>query len=131
LVDFGLFNLFSQVFHINKYIANALSFTLAVFNNFYWNRLWTYPESKDSSFITKLGQFAIVSLIGLGINTSIFFLLDPSFIQFSKTTFTNTSISSIISANAIGDNLSKVVATIVVLFWNYFANRHWTFREIH
>ena len=30
----------------------------------------------------------------------------------------------------LADNLSLMVAVIVVLFWNFFANRHWTYNDV-
>lgn len=30
----------------------------------------------------------------------------------------------------LADNLSLAVAVLVVLFWNFFANRHWTYNDI-
>ena len=129
-IDFAFFNLFSQVFHIYIQIASAISFSLAVINNFYWNRQWTYPESKDELFISKLSQFLIVSVVGLGLNTLILTLLDKPSISLTISLQKNLSFITATNSKVIGDNLSKFFATIVVLFWNYFANRFWTFRDI-
>ncbi len=30
----------------------------------------------------------------------------------------------------LADNLSLMIAVIVVLFWNFFANRHWTYNDV-
>ena len=30
----------------------------------------------------------------------------------------------------LADNLSLAVAVLVVLFWNFFANRHWTYNDV-
>jgi len=127
LIDVGLFNLFNQGFGIAANSAKAYSFSLAVFNNFLWNRLWTFPESKSLPFIKQFSQYLLVSVIGLLINIFIFATFDPRLIIFFDSVLpADFFLNSIV----IGHNVSVAIATIVVLFWNYFANRFWTFRNI-
>lgn len=126
-IDIGFFNLFNQRFGIEPIAAKALSFCVAVFNNYFWNRLWTYPESRELPFIKQFIQYLLVSIVGLIINTTIFALADSSLIQF---------LTRILPADffftpiVVGHNVSVAIATVVVLFWNYFVNRFWTFRKI-
>ncbi|MGM0401857.1 MAG: GtrA family protein [Chloroflexota bacterium] len=114
-VDFSVLNLGIQVLGLYKGIANTLSFSVAVMSNFIWNRLWTYPESRESPLGPQLGQFFIVNVGGLIINQAIFLSLD--YFVFS-------------SWGAWGYNLSKAVACGVVLFWNFGVNRVWTYKDI-
>jgi putative flippase GtrA len=127
LIDIGLFNLFNQRFGIEPNNAKAYSFSIAVFNNFLWNRLWTYPESKGLPFIRQFFQYLAVSIIGLLINLSIFALFDERLIQIFNTIIANDFI---LTPTVVGHNLAVAIATVVVLFWNYFANRFWTFKSI-
>ena len=30
----------------------------------------------------------------------------------------------------LGDNLALVLAVIVVMFWNFFVNRYWTYNDV-
>jgi len=115
-VDFGVLNLLILAFGWSKAAANTVSFTTAVLSNFTWNRLWTFPESRDRPLRTQLPQFASVNVIGLAINQVIFLSLDslvfgPLF-------------------GPLGYNLAKAVAIIVVLFWNFGINRIWTYRGL-
>lgn len=127
LIDIGFFNLFIQRFGIIPVSAKALSFSIAVFNNFFWNRLWTYPESRELHFGKQFAQYLLVSLVGLLINTSIFAITDQSLIH----AFEGILPSNFpFSPTVVGHNTSVAIATIVVLFWNYFANRFWTFKSI-
>lgn len=127
LIDIGLFNLFNQKFGIPPNHAKAYSFSLAVFNNFLWNRLWTYPESKDLPFFKQFMQYLLVSIVGLLINLSIFAFFDSRLIAlFNNLLPSGFFLSSII----VGHNIAVALATIVVLFWNYLANRFWTFKSI-
>lgn len=115
LVDYTFLNIGVQIFALPLLIANAISFTAAVLSNFTWNRLWTYPESRSEPLLPQLGQFALVNVAGLGINELILFFLNPC-------------VSRIWPR--WGYNLSKAVATGIVLFWNFGVNRVWTYRKI-
>jgi len=46
VVDFGVFNLLATLLKTPAVAASMVSFTLAVINNFFWNRYWTYPETR-------------------------------------------------------------------------------------
>jgi putative flippase GtrA len=127
LIDFFFLNLFIQRFGIEQNSAKALSFSIAVFNNFLWNRLWTYPESRKLPFFKQFSQYLIVSIIGLLINISIFAFTNQFLIRIFNELLSN---GFPLSPSVVSYNSSAAIATIVVLFWNYFANRFWTFRSI-
>lgn len=116
VVDFGVLNLLHLVFGFSKFWANTFSFSAAVLNNFTWNRLWTFPESRERNLKSQLVQFAIVNLIGLFINQIVFLSLDAY--VFGPW------------LGELGYNVAKAVAIVVVLFWNYGINRIWTYRGI-
>src|SRR5512142_2257818 len=116
VVDFTILNLMHLVFHLPLAVANAISFSTAVVSNFTWNRLWTFPESRQRPLVRQLGQFAIVNIVGLAINTAILVGLDKVFQVFIPEPWSY--------------NLAKVFAIGVVLFWNYFVNRKWTYKGI-
>jgi putative flippase GtrA len=125
VVDFGVFNLVSSILGVSSTASQAISFTLAVFNNFIWNRLWTYPETKKSSIWKPFIQFGVVNVIGLGIRTLLFLLMEVQMINlaaFALPKFNNPTI--------IGHNLTLALVILIVMLWNYFANRYWTFKEI-
>lgn len=115
LVDFGVLNLGIQIFGLAKWLANTFSFSAAVLSNFTWNRLWTFPESRERALGPQLAQFFVVNLVGYFINQAIFLSLDHYVFS---------------SWGALGYNLSKAIAIGVVLFWNFGVNRLWTYRGI-
>ena len=117
VVDFGILNLLVLVFGWHKAYANLVSVTCAIISNFVWNRLWTFPESRERALHTQFGQFALVNVIGVGINESVFLTTDALWF-------------GAIFAHPLDYNIAKATATIVVLFWNFFANRNWTYRGI-
>ena len=71
-VDFGIFNLLTEIVHLQPIPSSVLSFMAAVTSNFTWNRLWTYPDSRTKSLWRQLTEFTIVNVIGLGIRTPVF-----------------------------------------------------------
>ena len=127
MVDFGFFNLFSVLIGLPVILSSILSFSIAVFNNFYWNRVWTYPESKNASLADQLTKFGVVSVLGLFIRTPLFAFIEKPVIQIAQTFF--SSILPIVDPVIIGHNLALAAVIIVVLFWNYFVNRIWTYKD--
>lgn len=115
VVDFGTLNLLILLLGLAKVWANTGSFSLAVCSNFLWNRLWTYPETRGDPILSQLTQFALVNLIGLGINQALFLSLD-------RWAFAGWG--------PLGYNLAKAIATAVVLFWNFGINRLWTYQHV-
>jgi len=133
VIDFGTLNLLILVFGFSKVLANTCSFTIAVFSNFIWNRLWTFPEARDRPIIPQLGQFFLVNIGGLLLNQAIFLSLDAWVLGEAGALAAPTATLALsigLAHYKLAYNLSKAVATIIVLFWNFGANRLWTFRGI-
>ncbi len=126
IVDFGIFNLLLAITPIQAVWASAISFVAAVLSNFFWNRHWTYPDARKKSFARQLFQFAIVSLLGLGIRIGFFALLENFLIDVSARFIS----SEILSPQFIGHNITLAFAILVVMLWNFFANRFWTYNEV-
>jgi putative flippase GtrA len=57
LIDFAVMNLLSHWAQFSLVLAGTISFICAVMNNFTWNRIWTYPESRSRPLIGQLGMF--------------------------------------------------------------------------
>ena len=105
-VDFGVTFLCKEIIKIQKYISNAIGFTMAASTNYLLNRIWTF-QSHDPGIALEFSKFFIVSLIGLGINTLILWLL--------------------VSKSRMNFYLSKLFAIAVVMIWNFLANLLYTF----
>jgi putative flippase GtrA len=107
-VDFGVTALCKEILKIQKYVSNGIGFTLAATGNYLLNRNWTFVENKSHDYIAfEYVKFMIISIIGLGINTLILFLVSKKLKR--------------------GFYFSKVVATAVTMIWNFFANLLITF----
>jgi putative flippase GtrA len=126
VIDFGTLTLGKNTGYpatLGLILANTISFTLAVISNYTLNRYWTYPETRSKKKRVQLPQFALVSILGLIINNVILALTTPLF---------NSLISYFGFLNGAVDGYmpAKILATVVVLFWNFFVNRFWTFGNV-
>ena len=131
MVDFGTLYLLHAVMHVPIVPANTCSFSAAVLSNFTWNRYWTYPDSRSKPIRAQLLQFFIVNVVGWGINTGMLVLLDDPFVSLISTVGRNQpALADPTIVYKLGYNLAKAVATGVVLFWNFFVNRMWTYSDV-
>ncbi|MDT8897232.1 GtrA family protein [Thermanaerothrix sp. 4228-RoL] len=129
VIDFGLFNALTQAsafFHQNAVWASVISFIAAVTSNFVWNRYWTYPDSRSKPLAQQGAQFLMVSIIGLLIRTPLFAFLEPILIRFFQAWWKWAILSPIIVAH----NVALAIVIGVVMLWNFFANRYWTYNDV-
>lgn len=119
VLDVTVLNVLILVFGVPKFYANIISVSCAILSNFTWNRLWTFPESREHPVHSQLGKFATVNLIGLGINQLVFVVTD--YLIF---------LPLMPAHETLAYNLAKMCAIGVVLFWNFGINRIWTYRSV-
>lgn len=109
IIDFGLTWICKEKLKIPKFIANAIGFVVAATSNYILNRIWTWGSTNEHVGVEYVKFFG-VSLIGLGLNTLILYLLHEKL----KLNFW----------------ISKVFATGVVMVWNFLANHYFTFAGV-
>jgi putative flippase GtrA len=129
IVDFGTFNLIHLFYNVpdatsDEVTAQAISFTLAVIGNFLWNYFWIYRDSRTKPLTHKVGKFIIVSVAGLIIRTPVFNYALPLTHRLAA-----SSGLARLPINA-GNNLALACAVLVVLLWNFFVNRYWTYNDV-
>jgi putative flippase GtrA len=107
ILDFSLTYLFKEIVKVQKYVANAIGFTVAATTNYLLNRIWTFHDITPEITIQFI-KFFIISLIGLGINTLILYILVNNY--------------------KINFYLSKLFAIAVVMIWNFTINFIFTFK---
>jgi len=106
VVDFGFTFLLKEKVRVQKYLANAIGFCMAVISNYIFNRLWTF-ESMNTDMIKEFSRFALVAIIGLGINSLVLWLL--------------------VSKRKFKFYFSKLIAIAVVMCWNFSINYFYIF----
>ena len=131
MVDFGTLYVLHARLGLHIVPANTCSFTAAVLSNFIWNRYWTSPDSRSKPVRTQLLQFFVVNVVGWGINTGILVLLRYPCVSLVSGVGGRLALSlSAELAYRLGYNLAKAIATVIVLFWNFFVNRVWTYSDV-
>jgi putative flippase GtrA len=127
VVDFGVMNLLTGLFNFPLVLAGTISFIAAILSNFFWNRYWTYPDSRTKPVMQQLMIFAAVSVMGLAIRIPLLALLEPPIERlFSGLSWALPIFDPLFYA----DNLTLAIAVIVVMFWNFFVNRYWTYNDV-
>jgi putative flippase GtrA len=127
VVDFGILNLLLTL-KVSYLISATVSFIAAVLNNFTWNRYWTYPDSRSKPISRQLVQFAVINVIGIGIRIPLLAVLEKILIRFATSVFPDGLW--VLTPEKLGQNLGLVVAILVVMLWNFFANRLWTYNDV-
>jgi putative flippase GtrA len=126
VVDFGIMNLFSKLFNLPLTLAGTISFVCAIISNFLWNRFWTYPDSRSLPIFKQLIMFFIVNVAGLAIRLPILHFFEAPM----KRLFENLTWEPPLTPEFLGKNFTLMVAVSVVLLWNFFVNRYWTYNDI-
>lgn len=118
VIDFGLTALCKGIFSIPELLSNAIGFTVAATSNYFLNRVWTW-RSTSKEVGVEYAKFFFVSLVGLGLNSLIVFMLkDTSIVP----PFVETGLDWDFW-------VAKIVATGIVMVWNFMANNLFTFRK--
>ncbi|MBE8714798.1 GtrA family protein [Sphingobacterium hungaricum] len=107
IIDFGLTWVLIEKFSVGYYLANFSGFTTAVTSNYCINKYWTFNQSSLPS-IRQFSIFLIISSIGLFLNFAIIMFLNNN--------------------AGLDFYFSKISATILVVMWNFIANKHITFK---
>lgn len=116
VVDLTVLTIAREWLGLSLPLSVFLGFTVAVISNFTWNRLWTFPESRQRPIGSQMFQFIVVNVIGLGINEVVVLGLHPIF--------------ALVLPDPPAYIAAKIIAIGIVLFWNYFINRKWTYKGI-
>jgi len=127
VVDFGVENLLHRLLGLPYVWSGAISFICAILSNFIWNRYWTYPDSRSKPIIGQLIQFSVVNVAGLVIRLPILRFLEP---EMTKLISRLPERYLILPYDAMGENVTLAIAVGIVLFWNFFVNRYWTYSDV-
>ncbi|WKZ38053.1 MAG: GtrA family protein [Anaerolineales bacterium] len=125
-IDFAVMNILSHWAGMALVLAGTISFICAVINNFTWNRIWTYPESRSRPLFGQLGMFFVVNLAGVAIRIPTLHFLEPPLLRFVEDAFHTTHLT----AEFYAKNLTLAAAVGIVMLWNFFVNRYWTYNDI-
>lgn len=115
-VNFTVLNLMLAL-HQNRYAAVTVAFLVSVVNGYIWNKRWTFKAAPAKAAHTQFTQFLLVNGVSWG--------LDLLFVRLISVPLEHDLHVSMVKAT----NIAQLVATGVLVFWNFFANRFWTFKH--
>ncbi len=103
VADYGSLWCLTEYGHIHYLTSAAIAFLFGLLVNYLLSIRWVFTERRFSNKWKEWVLFALIGIIGLGLNECLIYL-----------------ISDILSMHYL---LGKLVSTIVVFFWNFFARR--------
>lgn len=104
------------------WISLTISFALGVSNGFFWNRRWTFQARGEGHAPAREQylKFIFSNVIGWMLNitfTKLFLFLVTG------------KLFHEINPPPLHVIIASLCAAPIVVFWNFFANKHWTFKR--
>ncbi|MBN1563184.1 MAG: GtrA family protein [Anaerolineae bacterium] len=141
IIDFGVLNLLQATVlsptdphgWAKVALATSAAFVAAVASNFIWNRYWTYPDSRSRPIQQQLAQFFLVSLSGWTFRLLWVSTLYGPLGNFGADALQTLGLTDGLDATAtkkLGTNFAQFFAVWIVMVWNFFVNRYWTYNDV-
>lgn len=107
-IDYGVLMLLNVGLGVNSVVAAAVSFTVSVAFNYVASMRYVFTHRDDLSRTREFATFVVLSVIGLGINELVMW-----------------AGLRLIGGEPVAVTATKVVATAVVMLWNFFSRKRW------
>lgn len=104
-IDFAVMILLTELAGLDPVVSAGISFTVSVVFNYLASMRFVFRRREDLSRGAEVTVFVILSLVGLAMNELLMWVG-----------------STLLDLNYV---LVKVVATAVVMLWNFFSRKRW------
>ncbi|MBN1326221.1 GtrA family protein [Candidatus Falkowbacteria bacterium] len=108
IIDYGVYLFFSRLIDLYYLYANILAILVAMTFSFFVNKYWTFGNFEKEIKI-QYAKFFLIGIVYFILYNAIFYLCVNNLL--------------------IYDLLAKIIAIAIGLFWNFIANKYWTFRK--
>ncbi len=107
-VDYSIMVLLTELFGVQYLISSCISFCVSVVVNYLLSMKFVFESRDDIKKQTEFIAFIILSVIGLGINQVVMYL-----------------VADVLLGNKMkrGYLIAKLVATFVVMVWNFVSRK--------
>ncbi|MFH0853264.1 MAG: GtrA family protein [bacterium] len=109
IADFVVYFALTRYLGIFYLVANFISFITAATLSFVLNKFWTFRDNRRHAIKGQYAKFLLVSTIGAVLAEATLFLFVHYF--------------------SVNDLIAKLLVAGIIVFWNFFANKYWTFRQ--
>lgn len=103
LIDYGLLFVLTEFAGIHYLISGTISFAASVIYNYILSIVWVFDPVGERSRTKDMAVFLILSVIGLGINQAIMWIL--------------------VEQAGVYYMLSKIVSTAIVMVYNFITRK--------
>lgn len=106
IIDFGIMVALTELVGFSPVFSAGISYSVSTVFNYVASMRYVFAHREGLSRTREFIIFVTLSVIGLGLNEAIMWL----------------------GANLVGDKwymLTKVVATALVMFWNFLSRKRW------
>lgn len=121
VVDAGSLALMVEKFQFNDKLAAFISFILGLTVNYILSTCWIFKNSKIKNRLAEFAAFALIGVIGLGINLLVISL-------FSDVIAPYQPLGKLIPQDKYY-LIGKLVSTVVVFVWNFAARKFIIFNK--
>lgn len=108
IVDFLSLFVLTNFFSIYYMISAAIAFLFGLILNYFLSISWVFNKRKLNNRHVELGFFVLIGIVGLGLNEVLIWFFTQ-----------NLQLYYLIS---------KIIAAVIILFWNFFARKLILFR---
>lgn len=105
LIDFGVLIALTEWMGVDPVLSAAVSFVVSVAFNYVASMRFVFTRREDLSRAREMAIFLVLSLVGLAINEALMWLGVNVFM--------------------LGYVFVKVLATVVVMLWNFLSRKRW------
>ena len=125
LVEFGILTALEFLFGDKLYLLfSGIAFAASVLLNYILSMRFVFQGREDLSRTLQVVIYFILSILGLGINLLVMWVCKASFSPLPGW------VSGLLAGSALASKaleyttlVAKVIATVVVLFWNFFTRK--------
>ena len=115
LIEYAALIALKEWLHLPVVVATPIAFLISVVFNYLLCVKWVFNSAKESSKKAQIG-FAVTSVMGLFLNWAIMWALTALFGE-------DAVLLTIFSMEIKIYMLNKIIATSLVMVWNYFTKR--------
>ena len=108
-INFSLTYFLKEKLHLNKYFSSSIALSIALITNYILNRIWTFQLYYEPIYY-QFFKFLLVIIVSVFLNHMIVYL----FHKYLKINF----------------YYSKLIAVLLVFFWNFIMHSFFTFSPI-